>query len=120
MTKAKDGIETDIDCGGTGNGCPRCSLGKSCTVADSALIEAYFGAVSSRRLARLALMKIMSDFREAMWGVVQQAISSIEFDFSGYAAEHFDRLSSNATSPKYRADLDAASAHETGVASSIS
>ena len=30
-------------------------------------------------------MRIMSDFREAMWGVVQTAISEIDFDFAGYA-----------------------------------
>ena len=40
----------------------------------------------------LALMRFMSDFREAMWGVVQQALSDLDFDFRGYAAQHFDRL----------------------------
>ena len=39
--------------------------------ADVALVEAYFGAVTDRRLARLRLMKMISDLREAMWGVVQ-------------------------------------------------
>jgi hypothetical protein len=29
----------------------------------------------------------MSDFREAMWGVVQQAISELAFDFGAYAQE---------------------------------
>lgn len=29
LTKAKDGTETDIDCGGSNN-CPRCELGKAC------------------------------------------------------------------------------------------
>jgi hypothetical protein len=38
----------------------------------------------------------MSDFREAMWGVVQQAISTLDEDFEAYAARHFDRLLSNA------------------------
>ena len=32
------------------------------------------------------LMRIMSDLREAMWGVVQQAISELDFDFADYAA----------------------------------
>ena len=41
-------------------------------------------------------MKIMSDLREAMWGVVQQGISTIDFDYVGYAAQHFDRLLRNA------------------------
>ena len=41
-------------------------------------------------------MRYMSDFREAMWGVVQQAISSLEFDFAAYAAEHFERMRTTA------------------------
>ena len=43
-------------------------------------------------LAALRLMRLMSDFREAMWGVVQVAISDLDFDFAGYATRHFDRL----------------------------
>ena len=34
----------------------------------------------------------MSDFREAMWGVVQSAVSELDFDFADYAAKHFERL----------------------------
>ena len=37
-------------------------------------------------------MRLMSDAREAAWGVVQEVISTLEFDFPGYAARHFDRL----------------------------
>ena len=37
-------------------------------------------------------MRFMSDFREAMWGVVQSAVSELDFDFEGYAREHFERL----------------------------
>ena len=44
------------------------------------------------RLARLTLMRVVSDFREAMWGVLQQAISTLDVDFVEYADEHFDRL----------------------------
>ena len=33
----------------------------------------------------LTLMRFMSDFREAMWGVVQQALSDLDFDFRAYA-----------------------------------
>ena len=42
--------------------------------------------------ARIELMQVMSDLREAMWGVVQQVVSDIEFDFVAYAQRHFDRL----------------------------
>jgi thiamine kinase-like enzyme len=54
----------------------------------------------------LVLMRFMSDFREAMWGVVQQGISTLEFDFGAYAAEHFERLERTATEPRFRAALD--------------
>ncbi len=50
-------------------------------------------------------MRFMSDFREAMWGVVQQAISELDFDFAGYAAEHFERLERTAAEPRFRRAL---------------
>ncbi len=53
----------------------------------------------------LILMRFMSDFREAMWGVVQQALSTLEFDFSAYADEHFERLQRTAAEPRFRAAL---------------
>jgi thiamine kinase-like enzyme len=56
------------------------------------LLGAYFGRATAAQQARLRLMRIMSDFREAMWGVVQQAISSLDVDFEAYAERHFDRL----------------------------
>jgi len=51
-------------------------------------------------------MRFMSDFREAMWGVVQTAVSGLDFDFAGYAAEHFERLERTAAEPSFRAALD--------------
>ena len=38
-------------------------------------------------MATLALMKIVSELREAMWGVVQMAISKLDVDFTAYATE---------------------------------
>ena len=43
-------------------------------------------------LAALRLMRFMSDFREAMWGVLQGTLSDLDFDFAAYAAKHFERL----------------------------
>ena len=57
-----------------------------------ALLEAYFGEVRPSNERALELMLFMSDFREAMWGVVQGAMSELDFDFGGYAAEHFERM----------------------------
>ena len=58
---------------------------------DAALLESYFGAPTTGQRCSLALMKPMSDFREAMWAVVQQGISELDFDFVTYAGEHFER-----------------------------
>jgi thiamine kinase-like enzyme len=59
---------------------------------DQALLTAYFGAVAPPALARLKLMKLMSDLREAMWGVAQQCLSELDFDFEGYTAKYFARF----------------------------
>jgi thiamine kinase-like enzyme len=59
---------------------------------DRDLLIAYFGAAGDAHLRDLNQMKFMSDFREAMWGVLQSGISELDFDFNGYAAKHFARL----------------------------
>jgi hypothetical protein len=46
-------------------------------------------------------MKIMSDFREAMWGMVQQGISTLDFDFRGYADKHFARMTGSFEDVQY-------------------
>ena len=46
-------------------------------------------------------MRFMSDFREAMWGVVQSGISELDFDFEGYGAKHFGRLSEAGADPRF-------------------
>jgi thiamine kinase-like enzyme len=63
---------------------------------DEGLVSVYFGEATAARLADVAMMKFMSDFREAMWGVLQSGISDLDFDFNGYAAKHFDRLAAHA------------------------
>lgn len=66
------------------------------------LLAAYFGApCTSRRFACLRLLRLMSDFREAMWGVVQSAVSTLDFDFVDYATRHFARLTAGAADPRY-------------------
>jgi thiamine kinase-like enzyme len=79
--------------------------------ADAILLAAYDGgAASPARLARLTLMRTVSDFREAMWGVLQQGISTLDVDFKEYAAEHFDRLLAGASSPAFERALAEAAA----------
>jgi thiamine kinase-like enzyme len=57
-------------------------------VADEQLLRRYLGGTpNDSAWARLQLMKIMSEFREGMWAVVQQAISTLDTDFVTYAEE---------------------------------
>jgi thiamine kinase-like enzyme len=75
---------------------------------DDALLECYFGRVTAPRLARLKLMKVMADFWEAMWGVLQQGISTLDFDYVEYADVNFERARRHACDPRYRQWLRAA------------
>ncbi len=78
---------------------------------EEVLLDAYLGAPPAPAdLAALRLMRVMSDFREAMWGVVQTAISDLDFDFAGYARKHFDRLLAAAEGPRFETLLEDARA----------
>ncbi|MBI4672616.1 MAG: phosphotransferase family protein [Chloroflexi bacterium] len=65
------------------------------------LLDAYFGQVEPRAFARLKLAQAMSDFREGIWGVLQQGISELDFDFRGYANQFFDKLTARLNDPRY-------------------
>jgi thiamine kinase-like enzyme len=70
------------------------------------LLAAYTGDAHAGGLATIDLMRFMSDFREAMWGVVQGVVSELDFDFGAYAAEHFERMERTAAEPAFRRALD--------------
>jgi thiamine kinase-like enzyme len=73
------------------------------------LLEAYFGEPpDERRRATLKLFRFMSDFREAMWGVVQAGVSELDFDFRDYAQKHFDRLERARSDPRFEDWIEAA------------
>jgi thiamine kinase-like enzyme len=75
------------------------------------LLEAYFREpATQRRRAALKLFRFMSDFREAMWGVVQTSVSELDFDFPDYANKHFTRLTETADDPRFRTWLEEAGA----------
>jgi thiamine kinase-like enzyme len=67
------------------------------------LLEAYFGEpATERRVAALKLFRFMSDFREAMWGVIQRSVSELDFDFDDYADKHFSRLAETVADDRFR------------------
>ncbi|MEX1277769.1 MAG: hypothetical protein WEI16_01795, partial [Chloroflexota bacterium] len=74
---------------------------------DAELLSAYdqTDAPDPARLARLTLMRVVSDFREAMWGVLQQAISTLDVNFVEYADGHFERLLRHAAEPRFERAL---------------
>jgi thiamine kinase-like enzyme len=72
---------------------------------DRGLLGTYFGEAREPDLASLRLMRFMSDFREAMWGVLQSGISDLDFDFTGYAAKHFARMQATASEPEFETYL---------------
>jgi thiamine kinase-like enzyme len=72
------------------------------------LLRLYVGDVRDAHRARLGLMRVLSDFREAMWGVLQQGISTLDVDYVAYAEKHFDRLSETAADDRFEAWLDTA------------
>jgi thiamine kinase-like enzyme len=78
---------------------------------DRALLELYFDEpVTGARFASLQLFRIISDFREAMWGAVQLRRSSLDFDYAAYANEHFTRLERAAADPRVEEWLAVAAA----------
>ena len=75
------------------------------------LLELYFGEpADERRVASLRLMRLMSDVREGMWGVLQRAVSDLDFDYGAYADEHFARLRAGAADPRLEEWIRGASA----------
>jgi len=61
---------------------------------DTALLRHYFGECGEAVLATLSLFKLVSELREAMWGVLQLAVSDLDVDFAAYAGEHATRYQS--------------------------
>jgi thiamine kinase-like enzyme len=76
--------------------------------AQERLLVLYLGEVTGAHRARLKLMRIMSDFREAMWGVLQQGISTLDVDYVAYAEKHFARMEATAADDRFEDWLAAA------------
>jgi thiamine kinase-like enzyme len=99
-----------------GMGDPRFDLGNLAVnngfedADEERLLAAYYGCVpSDSQRACLKLMRVLSDAREAAWGMVQRVLSTLEFDFDGYATEHFERLQAAVAGPQFEEWLAAAS-----------
>lgn len=112
-----DGRMMIVDWEYAGMGDPRFDLGNLSVNngfeenTDERLLTAYYGdAPGGGRRAALKLMRMLSDAREAAWGVVQGNLSALDFDFERYGREHFERLCDAASRPQFEEWLAAAGA----------
>jgi len=86
-----------IDYEYSGNNDPTFELGNTCQemqFSNSQIEEvcfAYFGDVIPAMIARMKLNMIMSDVGWGLWAAIQAKISTIEFDFWGWAIERWGR-----------------------------
>jgi thiamine kinase-like enzyme len=86
-----------IDYEYSGNNDPCFELGNTCQEMqfnDSQIDEvcaAYFGDVTTDKIARMKLNMIMSDVGWGLWAAIQAKISTIDFDFWGWAIDRWDR-----------------------------
>ncbi len=69
---------------------------------DHWLLNCYFAReIAAAEWAHFQIMKIMSDLREASWGLVQIGISKLDFDFHAYADKFFGRVNENIHNPQW-------------------
>ncbi len=86
-----------IDYEYSGNNDPTFELGNTCQEMqfnDDQIREvcaAYFGEATPAMIARMKLNMIMSDVGWGLWAAIQADISTIEFDFWGWALERWGR-----------------------------
>ncbi|MEP7133301.1 MAG: choline/ethanolamine kinase family protein [Chloroflexota bacterium] len=86
-----------IDYEYSGNNDPTFELGNTCQEMqfnDEQIAEvcvAYFGEAKPNMIARMKLNMIMSDVGWGLWAAIQENISTIEFDFWGWAIERWGR-----------------------------
>jgi len=96
-----------IDYEYSGNNDPTFELGNTCQEMqfNDAQIEevctAYFGKASADKIARMKLNMIMSDVGWGLWAAIQAKISTIEFDFWGWAVERWGRAEEKMDSKEF-------------------
>ena len=56
-----------------------------------AWVEAYFGDPTPADLARVRLQALCSWYGWSLWGFIQAAVSPIEFDFTGWGEERYEK-----------------------------
>ena len=70
------------------------------------LCAAYFGEATPALVARMRLQMIMSDVGWTLWAAIQAAISSIDYDFWGWAEERWTRATAALDGPDFESWLE--------------
>jgi thiamine kinase-like enzyme len=96
-----------IDYEYSGNNDACFELGNTATECDldddqvEALTEAYFGGLERHLLARVRLQSLVSQYGWSLWGAIQAGASSLDFDFSAWGQERFDKADRTFRSPVF-------------------
>ena len=97
----------------SGNNDPAFELGNTAQELgyDDAQVEelctAYYGETTPARLARMRLQMIMSDVGWTLWAAIQARISTIDYDFTGWAEERWARAEAALDGRDFGSWLDA-------------
>jgi thiamine kinase-like enzyme len=67
------------------------------------LVTAYYGVRRESRLARARLQALMSQYGWTLWASIQDATSSIDFDFWSWGLEKYERARATFSSPEFDA-----------------
>jgi thiamine kinase-like enzyme len=100
-----------IDYEYSGNNDPCFELGNiwsECGLSTDALAElvtAYYGRASRSMIARARLLGLASKYGWTLWGAIQHAASSIDFDFWSWAMERFESAAAEFAAPGFAALL---------------
>jgi len=62
------------------------------------LVTSYYGRRLRNKIARTTLQALVSQYGWSLWGAIQAATSSLDFDFTGWCAERYEKAVAGFTS----------------------
>ncbi|MEJ7636068.1 phosphotransferase [Aeromicrobium sp.] len=107
-----------IDYDYAGNNDPCFELGNTWTECDlddgqlAELVTAYVGRESPELIARTRLQATVSRYGWSLWGFIQAATNSADFDFHGWGAERLDKAAADFRGPHFNTWLATAAGVE--------
>jgi thiamine kinase-like enzyme len=96
-----------IDYEYAGNNDPCFELGNLSSESDltvdelTVLVDAYYGRHVAHAVARAQLYALLARYGWTLWASIQDAVSSIDFDFWSWGMEKYDRAREDFASPAY-------------------